>query len=179
MAKRKPGLGKRFVRVTASALLSELREIGAAIRDKAHGGYAEEQVGDEIVAVLVPPGGRVVVRVFTSLATDDLVVRDCGDDAIRIVLVAPTPEGNRPVGESIKMLRTAPRELGAAERERAFLDRFRSKLREAYALARAVPCCPDCGRAMAKRTARATSSEFFGCIAYPECRGTRPIARAA
>ncbi len=39
------------------------------------------------------------------------------------------------------------------------------------------PDCPNCGRTMVKRTAKRgekTGSEFWGCPAYPACRGTRP-----
>ncbi len=40
-----------------------------------------------------------------------------------------------------------------------------------------VPECPECGRAMVKRTARRGPSagrEFWGCTNYPRCKGTRP-----
>jgi len=40
------------------------------------------------------------------------------------------------------------------------------------------PACPVCGRSMVRRTARRgqkAGGEFWGCVAYPECRGTRPI----
>jgi restriction system protein len=35
--------------------------------------------------------------------------------------------------------------------------------------------CPQCGSAMVRRTARRTRDAFFGCSAYPRCRGTRPL----
>ncbi len=37
-----------------------------------------------------------------------------------------------------------------------------------------IPECPQCGRAMALRTARGgrnPGSQFWGCTAYPECKG--------
>ena len=34
-------------------------------------------------------------------------------------------------------------------------------------------CCPNCGRAMKKRTSK--NGEFWGCSAFPACRGTREI----
>ncbi len=37
-----------------------------------------------------------------------------------------------------------------------------------------IPCCPRCGRPMALRTARAgrnAGRQFWGCTAYPECKG--------
>jgi len=42
----------------------------------------------------------------------------------------------------------------------------------------ASPACPLCGEPMARRTARKgaqAGSQFWGCTAYPECRGTRPV----
>lgn len=41
-----------------------------------------------------------------------------------------------------------------------------------------VPPCPRCGKHMVRRMARQGSnagSAFWGCSAYPECRGTQPI----
>lgn len=38
-----------------------------------------------------------------------------------------------------------------------------------------IPSCPECGKMMALRTARTgrnAGSQFWGCTAYPECRGT-------
>lgn len=39
--------------------------------------------------------------------------------------------------------------------------------------AAATPDCPRCGTAMVERTNRRTASTFWGCRAYPACRGTR------
>ena len=42
-----------------------------------------------------------------------------------------------------------------------------------------APCCPDCRRPMTRRTARKgenRGAKFWGCTAYPKCRGTRPSA---
>ena len=41
----------------------------------------------------------------------------------------------------------------------------------------APPICPKCGEPMLRRTAKSgasAGSEFWGCLAYPHCRGTRP-----
>ena len=40
------------------------------------------------------------------------------------------------------------------------------------------PNCPNCGKSMVRRTARRghnAGGQFWGCSAYPGCRGTRPI----
>ena len=44
--------------------------------------------------------------------------------------------------------------------------------------AESAPHCPTCNRVMMLREARRGSSrgnKFWGCPAYPDCRGTRPI----
>lgn len=44
-------------------------------------------------------------------------------------------------------------------------------------LASEVPACPQCGDAMVLRTARKgenAGKSFWGCTAFPKCRGTRP-----
>ena len=41
-----------------------------------------------------------------------------------------------------------------------------------------APDCPQCGKLMAKRTARTgrhVGQPFWGCTAYPDCKGTRPF----
>ena len=38
----------------------------------------------------------------------------------------------------------------------------------------ADPRCQRCGSAMARRTNRSTGSPFWGCVAYPRCKGTAP-----
>lgn len=43
----------------------------------------------------------------------------------------------------------------------------------------AFPACPLCAKPMALRTARQgarAGSQFLGCTAYPDCKGTRPLA---
>ena len=43
-----------------------------------------------------------------------------------------------------------------------------------------VPACPKCSSSMVKRTAKRgenAGGEFWGCSAYPSCRGVRPIVK--
>ena len=42
-----------------------------------------------------------------------------------------------------------------------------------------VPDCPRCSKPMVRRVVKQganAGSEFWGCTAYPGCRGTRPLA---
>ena len=44
------------------------------------------------------------------------------------------------------------------------------------------PACPCCAKPMALRTARKglrSGSQFWGCTAYPDCKGTRPVETAS
>ena len=50
----------------------------------------------------------------------------------------------------------------------------------AHAAAGDAPVCPKCGKPMRKRVAKRgenAGSEFWSCTGWPECRGTRNIAR--
>jgi len=41
-----------------------------------------------------------------------------------------------------------------------------------------VPECPECGKSMKRRTAKQgirAGKDFWGCSAFPKCRGTRSI----
>lgn len=162
--------GPRFVEVPADRLLGALRAIGEAVRGSG-GSYVEGSQGREVVVDVVPPGGRAMVRVYTSLAIGASEARACGEDAVRLVVGITTPERFRPLDKARKILRTAP--AAADDRVAVFLERLRNEIREAYRRARAVPACPLCGRAMALRKRRDGSGSFYGCTGYPECRGTR------
>lgn len=54
-----------------------------------------------------------------------------------------------------------------------------ANLRQRHAAVREsdAPRCPNCGGEMVLRTRRSDGSRFFGCRAYPRCRGTRPVRR--
>jgi hypothetical protein len=49
----------------------------------------------------------------------------------------------------------------------------------AVTLSETMPLCPACGTAMVRRTRRADGAAFWGCPAFPACRGTRPLVDAA
>jgi len=41
-----------------------------------------------------------------------------------------------------------------------------------------VPACPVCSQSMVRRVAKrgaSAGSAFWGCSAYPACKGTRPL----
>lgn len=66
--------------------------------------------------------------------------------------------------------------------EQLATERLRQRAKERAASpspnAPQAPKCPQCGGLMALRTAKAgkqPGSQFWGCIGYPECRGTAPV----
>jgi four helix bundle suffix protein len=41
-----------------------------------------------------------------------------------------------------------------------------------------IPACPQCGKPMALRAAKTgknAGNQFWGCTAYPDCKGTAPV----
>ena len=42
-----------------------------------------------------------------------------------------------------------------------------------------APPCPKCGKEMQRRTNRRSNEQFWGCMSYPRCRGTRQLAESA
>lgn len=77
---------------------------------------------------------RIVVKVYTTIPANGASVRDCGEDAVRICVVFTA--GNRSSGlAKAKVLRTAPAELEHLARVQHFLDRVKTRMREAYAFA--------------------------------------------
>lgn len=52
-------------------------------------------------------------------------------------------------------------------------ERLHATRIQARAQQEGVPLCPVCGKRMRRRTAGKTSSQFWGCSAYPNCKGTR------
>jgi len=37
--------------------------------------------------------------------------------------------------------------------------------------------CPHCGEVMVLRTNRTTQAQFYGCVRYPACTGSCPVAQ--
>lgn len=86
---------------------------------------------------------------------------------------------------AMAMLSGQVRQQGATfEREGGFRERMskrRIEVRDAQAAADAPPC-PECGKSMRMRTAKSgkrAGTAFWGCIGYPECKGTREIETRA
>lgn len=166
-------MGKRFVDVPSAVLLEKLNEVGDLIKGR-DGSYAEGVQGREVYYDFFPHNPRVAgvhIRVYTTVTRGAGSVRDCGEDAIRVVVGAMAGGKFRSLVKPRKVLRTAPARETEEERVQIFLDRLVEIIREAYREARNVPECAQCGLPMAVRE-RKTGGEFYGCVGFPNCRGT-------
>lgn len=170
--------GGTFVSVPAASLEALVEEIRIGVEKK--GGRVEwSKAGRERVADVIVPSGASAIRIFTSLSAGERAARECGKDAVRVVVGALNPTAAQPkrrfqaTEAPLRVFRTAPRNLPEAERVAAFLERLRETLRASYRAALDVPRCPLCPRGMVPRTG--SRGSFWGCSGYPDCRGTRQI----
>jgi restriction system protein len=80
------------------------------------------------------------------------------------------------IGRALNMLKSQIEAQGAAfEATGGFNERLMTKRLEAREKSRAPadgPECPQCAKPMRRR--KSAKGEFWGCAAYPECKGTRP-----
>lgn len=171
----------RFVNVSEGELRAELGYIGSRV-EEAGGEYRFTTGGREVVFELFPKAAegdfRPCVKVYTSIGSNG--VRAKGVDAIRIVVGVYAGDRFRPLDRSSKLLRTAPKGKTEAARVRSFLERFRTKIRGAYEVAREVRSCPRCrekglhkiyGTRIPTLVLRSgVKGEFLGCRRFPACR---------
>jgi four helix bundle suffix protein len=78
------------------------------------------------------------------------------------------------IGRAMKMLKSQIEAQGKVfEETGGFSERLTAKRIEARANSKpSAPDCPLCGKPMRQRNS--TKGRFWGCSAYPDCKGTRP-----
>lgn len=106
---------------------------------------------------------RFVVRICSSVHMDTGTTRDCGEDAIRILLIDTDLKdrtGRHKIVQDWRTFRT----------ENA-LRNMRERARDAFSYAIANRC--DCGAVMVERKGK--TGPFMGCTDYPNCKQTRPM----
>lgn len=106
-----------------------------------------------------PGEAGVVLRVFTTVDRKSGEARNKGSDAIRTVAWSLSEQ--RPIAGRKKTLRIKTWRKNLSEK----LD---SMMAEGEAL---ITFCPKCDSRMVLREGK--YGEFFGCIRYPDCNGTR------
>ncbi len=80
------------------------------------------------------------------------------------------------IGRVLKMLKRQIEAQGKAfEETGGFSERLMTKRLEAREQQKAVdsPDCPQCSEPMRRR--KSVKGDFWGCSAFPDCRGTRPV----
>jgi four helix bundle suffix protein len=79
------------------------------------------------------------------------------------------------IGRALTMLKRQIEAQGKTfEETGGFSERLTAKRIEAREQAKlASPECPLCGKPMRRRNA--ATGQFWGCSAFPDCKGTRPI----
>lgn len=106
----------------------------------------------------------LTLRVYTTIELGQ--VRGRGADAIRVLVVAALPDNKIvPIGSTKRVHRVENWKENLAQR----LNNWRELLQ---------PECPVCAAPMRLITmrqaqAKALQNQFYGCIRYPHCRGTR------
>lgn len=76
-------------------------------------------------------------------------------------------------GRALNMLKS---QLAAFEQTGGFSERLTTRrlaAREEARDAAPAPTCPQCAQPMRRR--KSAKGEFWGCSAYPECKGTKPM----
>lgn len=121
----------------------------------------------EIVYHLKTDDENIDLRIYSSL-THDGQARGAGGDSIKIV---PWDSyHDRPLGKTKRTHRieTWAKNFGAKVED--LMARIEDGEWEIERSSEESPECPDCGRDMVKREGK--YGEFFGCPAFPRCRGT-------
>jgi hypothetical protein len=108
----------RFVDVPAAAIRERLAAAGFHLLPAASGEEVYERPHDK--------DGRYVVKVYSSIQRGSSGVRECGEDAIRVVALLVTPRKTYPLFKSKRVYRT-----GSVE---AVLGRMIERAREGYAI---------------------------------------------
>jgi hypothetical protein len=122
--------------------------------------YNEEDSYDKIIT---HNNKQFAIRVYTSLIFGKS--RDVGKDAIRVILFYVNKAGGYyKIGTDKRINRTQGWKVNLQKR----IDRWNEN----------IVWCADCGLPMIirKRKFVATAKPFYGCIGYPDCKGTKQYA---
>ena len=111
-----------------------------------------ERVREIVMAKLIAP--NISLRIYTSVESG--VVRDCGEDAIRIVLCSKNAAGD------IKLIGTSKRVNRTQNWRERLVERI-EKWEEMLG-----PPCAKCGAKTVERKGK--FGKFWGCTNYPLCK---------
>jgi DNA helicase-2/ATP-dependent DNA helicase PcrA len=110
-------------------------------------------------------GGTTFIKIYTSIPLGEKSTREVGEDSIKVAAVF--------FDASSQKTKPLHRKLPYACRTRGWRVTLLTRIEEVAA--RLIVKCPRCGAPMAERKKQEgmTTSTFFGCVRYPDCRGTR------
>jgi restriction system protein len=124
---------------------------------------------DEAPASPGAPAGKVVLTGLSGLS--EFVAKAEPEIAANAMLCA--------VNQAAYLLRRQLESQGRTFLEKGgFTEGLYAARTRARSAAPAAPACPLCGQAMRQRTARSgprKGQSFWGCSAFPECKGTLPF----
>lgn len=103
--------------------------------------------------------GRFAIRAFTTV-NPGKKTRRSGSDAGRVVVL--DKKTGKVVWSAKRVLRT-----------KGFLKNMAQRCREAYKAVHNLVRCPRCKNLMIIRKNSKNNHQFYGCIRFPLCRGTR------
>lgn len=153
-----------YVPFTLNELLATLN---ARATDRARWGVAGVDKGEVVVQFSSPLLRKigVAIRVGTTIQEETGRTRRVGGDSIKVYLVHMVDGKWRGVGKaSARVFRTA----GAMQR---IMQHSRDLYEMAVLAERAGVHCLECGGPLIRRT-KEGQYDFFGCMAYPDCRGS-------
>jgi restriction system protein len=113
-----------------------------------------------------PAKGKVILTGLAGLA--DFVAKAEPEYAANAMLCA--------VNQAAYLIRRQVESLSRDFAENGgFTERLHATRLKARAKQEGIPECPTCGKPMRRRTGGKTARQFWGCSAYPNCKGTRDI----
>lgn len=157
--------GTRYREITRTAFTDQMAAMGfgeVVVRGCAEHVY-ERQIDKG------PNPNRFAIRIFSSVHRGTGVTRECGGDAIRVLLMDTVLD--RPVLD------------WRVYRTESALENTKTRAREAWVyVAKAPENHCSCGALMVERTSK--HGPFMGCTNYPICRNKRrlvaePVKQAA
>jgi len=150
----------RYRPISRATFAAEMAAMGFA--EVAYHG-SKEHMYQRMMARKDGSPSRFVVRICSSVHMDTGTTRDCGEDAIRILLLDTDLKDHNGRPKIVQDWRTFRTENA--------LRNMRERARDAFAYAIKNRC--ECGAVMVERKGK--TGPFMGCTDYPNCKQTRPL----
>lgn len=151
----------RYVEINHTAMSAHLENMGFSLLNLTG---CVEFVWQRNVETKSGKKFHYAVRVYSSVDKRTGVTRECGSDAIRVVLM------DLETGSAMKLKSGKGKAGQRIYRTKNALPNLKDRCREYF---RKVihEGCPECGAVMAERGGK--YGKFMGCTKYPECTGIR------